>query len=771
MNKKLILSAGAAALICACSGPKTQPAIPQDKAVEAKVEQVLKGMTLEDKAGQLVQLTSGTIMTDGKLDTAKLNTMVRDFRIGSFLNALNDAAAPREEIAEFITAIQEASIREIGIPTIYGLDEIHGSTYVSAGTLFPQEVNLGATFNREHAKNMGSVIAYETRAAMVPWTFAPVMDLGRNPVWPRIWESWGEDSYLQAQMSVAETVALQGEDPNHVDLEHVSVSLKHYLAYGAPVSGQDRTPAVVAYNDLRDKYFRPFKESIQAGALNIMINSASINGVPVHASREYLTGWLKDDLNWDGMAITDWADINNLFTREHVAADLKEAVALGINAGVDMIMDPYNPFVQKVIVEAVNEGLIPMARLDDAVRRILRLKVRLGLFENPTWDITKYDKFGGPEFKEQALRAAVESEVLLKNEDNVLPIRKGSRILVTGPNANSMRTLNGGWSYTWQGVRADSFCGGDNNTILEAMQQKFGEANVRYVAGVEYDENNWQVDHATGIRQAVAAAAGVDVIVACIGENSYCETPGNINDLNLSANQKELVRALSTTGKPIVLILNEGRPRLIGDIEPLAKAVVDIMLPGNSGGDALALLLSGEENFSGKLPFTYSRHINALHAYDYKVSEHVATMAGLYNYDATIDVQWIFGSGLSYTTFEYSDFKRVGGNEEFVSGDMLDFEVTVKNTGNMAGKEAVLLYSSDLVASIVPDVRRLREFTKISLEPGESKVVRLSIPADELSFIGQDNLWVLEKGDFRFSCGNQSLTLKCAETKKLVDKI
>lgn len=771
MNYKAMLIAGAAALACACTGPKTTPAIPADKAVEAKVEEVMKGMTLEDKAGQMIQLNCSAIMTDGRLDTAKLNVMVRDYRIGSFLNAINGFAAPHNELAAFVTAIQEASIREIGIPTIYGLDEIHGSTYVADGTMFPQEVNLGATFNREHATNMGRVIAYETRAAMVPWTFSPVMDLAKNPVWPRVWESWGEDSYLQSEMSVAETEAIQGEDPNHVGLENVSVSIKHFIGYGAAVSGQDRTPAIIAYNDLRDKYFRPFKECIQAGALNVMVNSASINGVPVHANRELLTGWLKEGLNWDGTIITDWADINNLFTRERVAADLKEALALGVNAGIDMIMDPYDPRTQTVLVEAVKEGLIPMSRIDDAARRIIRMKVRLGLFDKPVWDVSGYDKIGGEEFRAQALSAALESEVLLKNEGSVLPIKKGARILVTGPNANSMRTLNGGWSYSWQGDAADFMCGEANNTILEAMRNKFGESNVRYVPGVEYDARNWQVDHATGIREAAAAAAGVDVVVACIGENSYCETPGNINDLNLSANQKQLVRAVAASGKPVVLVLNEGRPRLLGDIEPLASAVVDIMLPGNSGGDALAMLLSGEENFSGKLPFTYSRHINALHTYDYKVSEHVNTMAGLYNYDANIDVQWMFGTGLSYTTFEYSGFKRVNGGDSFASGDMLDFEVTVKNTGSVAGKEAVLLYSSDLVASIVPDVRRLREFTKISLEPGESKTVRLSVPADELSFIGQDGQWVIEKGDFRFSCGDQSLMLNCSATKVLSDKI
>lgn len=766
---KILKQAAALTLVgltlASCGSGQTSgaPAIPKDKAIENKVESVLKTLTLEEKAGQMVQLTSETFCTDGLVDTAKVRHLVREYKIGSFLNMIGVSSRPRAITAEQIKKIQDITMDELGIPMVYGLDMIHGATYLDDATFYPQEVNLAATFDRSYANMMGKVIAYESRAAMTPWVFSPVMDLSRNPCWPRVWESWGEDPYLQAEMSVAETIGAQGHDPNHIGLENVAVSIKHYLGYGATASGKDRTPAYVAPDDLREKYFRPFKDCMQAGALTLMVNSASINGVPVHASHEYLTEWAKEQLGWDGLAVTDWADINNLYTREHIAANRVEAVAAGINAGIDMIMDPYDPEVCKDIITAVNEKMIPMSRIDDAVRRVLRLKARLGLFENPVWDVDHYDKFACKGFQANAYEAAVESMVLLKNEDNVLPIQAGKKILVTGPNANSMRTLNGGWSYTWQGD-ADNFAS-HHNTILEALKNVYGEKNVSYVAGVNYDMTPmmWDKEINIDIDAAVRAARNADIIVACIGENSYCETPGNINDLNLSSNQKELVKRLAKTGKPIVMVLNEGRPRIINDIEPLAKAVVDIMLPGNYGGDALASLIAGKENFSGRLPFTYSKYVNSLHTYDYKVSENVQTMGGLYNYDATMDVQWPFGAGLSYTSFEYSDLKSVSP-VQFNAGDLLSFEVTVKNTGNVKGKESVLLFSSDIVASKVPDVKRLRQFTKVELNPGESKTVRLEFPAHELAFVGHDGKWRLEKGEFRIACGTESMMIDCAAT-------
>ena len=759
----------AAGMLAGCNGGKQPRAIAADQEVEAKVESVLKGMTLKEKAGQMVQLSIVLLEdnTHEAVDPAKLDRIIGEYKVGSILNVMHDAAQSREHTAQMVRQIQDKSMDVLGIPCIYGLDMIHGASYLIEGSLFPQEINLGATFNREYARMMGEAMAYETRAAQVPWVFSPVMDLGRDPRWPRHWESWGEDPYLQAEMARTETVAIQGEDPNHIDLEHAAVSIKHFMGYGVPHTGKDRTPAYIAENDLREKYFAPFLSCFRAGALTAMVNSASINGVPTHANKTLLTGWVKEQLGWDGMLVTDWADIDNLYTRDHVAADKREAVALGINAGIDMIMDPYDPECVNVIVDLAESGEIPMSRIDDAVRRVLRLKVRLGLFDNPTWE-REYPDFACERYAKESYAAAVESEVLLKNQDGILPLKGTEKILVCGPNANTLRALNGGWSYTWQGS-ADNFVP-QYNTIVEALQQRF-PGKVTWVPGVEYEGADWQNDVATSLPQAVNAARASDVIICCVGENSYCETPGNMDDLNLSANQKDLVRQLAATGKPVVLVLNEGRPRIIGDIEPLAKAVVDVMLPSNYGGDALAALLAGDENFSGKLPFTYSKHINSLHTYDYKVSEHREVMEGSYNYDAIMDVQWPFGFGLSYTTFEYANLQVVCHSERseesasFKAGDVLKISVEVTNTGDRAGKEAVLLYSSDLVASLIPDVKRLRAFEKIELQAGETRTVVMEVPANDLAFVGADGKWRLEKGDFRLSCGGLGAMVNCTETK------
>ena len=765
-SKYLTILVTAIVMVASCSREKSvTPVFKGDPAIESRVEKTLKGMSLEEKAGQMVQLTI-TVLEDETheaLDPAKLDKVFGEYKIGSILNVMNGRAHTREQTAEMVRQIQEKSMDAIGIPCIYGLDMIHGASYLTDATFFPHEINIAATFDRSFALRMGEVTGYETRAALVPWVFTPTVDLGRDPSWPRMWENWGEDAYLATEMSVAETIGLQGEDPNNPGLEHVAANLKCFIAYSMPYTGKDRTPAYVPEHDLREKFFAPFLGSFKAGALSIMVNSSSVNGVPMHANKTLLTGWAKDQTGWDGMIVTDWADIDNLFTRDHVAADKREAVKIGINAGIDMIMEPYDPVCCNLIVDLAKSGEIPMSRIDDAVRRVLRLKYRLCLFDNPVWDTASLDKFGCDEFAKDSYRAAVESEVLLKNE-GVLPIAKGSRILVAGPNANSLRTLNGGWSYTWQG-EGDSYVP-QYNTILEAVCNTFGEKNVVYEPGVTYDlsVNDWQRENEPQIGKAVAAARGVDVILVCVGENTYCETPGNIDDLNLSKNQKDLVRALAGTGKPVVLILNEGRPRIIGDIEPLVKAVVDIMLPSNYGGDALAALLAGDENFSGKLPFTYSKHINALHTYDYKVQEYREMMDGAYNYDAVMDIQWPFGHGLSYTEYSYSDLKYEGP-ETFTADDMLRFSVTVKNIGDRAGREAVLLYSSDLVASMIPDVKRLRAFTKVGLESGESQVVTFEVPASSLAFVGQDGRWRLEEGDFRISCGGLSTNIRCGKTK------
>ena len=744
-----------------CCNNAVEPSIPSDRQMERKIEKILKGLTLEEKVGQMTQITI-TAMHDGKELTPVADSMIRVHKIGSVLNTINSEAQTPEVWEKTVQELNRMSMEYIGIPCLYGLDHIHGTSYVAGGVLFPQGINIGATFNREHSYNMGVVTGYESRAANVPWTFSPTMDLGRNPEWPRMWESYGEDVYVNAEMAVAATRGLQGEDPNNVGPYNIAACAKHYLGYGVPVTGQDRTPASINPSELREKYFEPFKEVLQAGCLSLMVNSASNNGMPFHCNTELLTQWAKEDLNWDGMIVTDWADIDNLWNRERVASTRKEAVKLAINAGIDMAMVPYDCQFAIDLAELVREGEVPMSRVDDAVRRILRLKFRLGLFDTPDTFRENYPDFGGAAFEKMAYEAAVESQVLLKN-NGILPLKKDVRILLTGPNADNIRTLNGGWSYTWQGDGAANPKFTEKyNTIYEALSEKFD--NVTYVPGVEYIIEApfvWMIDQAN-IKPAVAAAKNADVIIACIGENTYCETPGNDNTIALSENQRNLVKSLAATGRPVILVLNEGRPRVLNDIEGLASAVVDIMLPGNHGADALAALLCGEENFSGKLPFTYPKYTNKHAVYDYKPAESQGTMAGVYNYNAVMDVQWPFGHGLSYTTFEYSNMTVSA--TEFTSEDVLKVTVDVTNTGKVAGKESVLLFSTDLYASSTPDVRRLRAFDKISLEPGETKTVELEVTAKDLAFVNYYGKWTLEKGDFILSCGTEAVEIACTET-------
>ena len=749
---------------------QVKPAIASDAAIEKKVELTLSKMTLEEKVGQMMELTLdvfGRNNSQGmwELNVQTLDSILSTYKVGSILNVPGSYCPTREQWEQWIGIIQDLSMKRIGIPCIYGLDENHGSTYIQGGTLFPQNINMAATFNRELTRRCAEVTAYEARAASVPWTYSPTVDLGRDPRWPRMWENFGEDCYVGAEMAKAMVRGFQGDDPNHIDQEHIAVSVKHFMGYSVPASGKDRTPAVISPSDLKEKHFAAYKAAIQEGALTIMVNSSSINGMPVHANRELLTGWLKEGLNWDGMIVTDWADVNNLWQREHVAKDKKEALKMAVNAGIDMIMEPYQCDACPLLVELAKEGGIPMSRIDDAARRVLRLKYRLGLFDHPTQRVRDYPEFGCEEFAALALEGAEESIVLLKNEGNMLPLAIGKKILLTGPNANTMRCLNGGWSYTWQGHLADDYAGA-YNTIYEALCNRYGKENVVLEQGVTYNEKGkyWE-ENAPEIEKAVSAAAGCDVIIACIGENSYCETPGNLSDLWLSKNQRDLVKALALTGKPVILVLNEGRPRLIADIEPLAKAVVDVILPGNYGGDALANLLSGKSNFSGKLPFTYPKEINSLITYDYKMSEQTSTMAGAYDYDAKVVLQWGFGYGLSYTTFRYANLRV--DKKHFKADDVLTVRVDVTNTGSRSGKESVLLFSSDLVASLTPDCRRLRDFQKIALQPGETKTVVFKLKAADLAFVGYDCKWILEEGDFRLQAGDQVVEVVCDETKRI----
>lgn len=748
------------------------PVIKSDPKIEAQVEQTLKKLTLEEKIGQMMELVTDLFGANDKngvfyIDEHKTDSILSRYKIGSILNAPNTCAPTAKQWEKYISQIQKISMKRIGVPCVFGLDQNHGSTYTQDGTLFPQNINVAATFNREIARRSAEATAYETRAVSVPWTYSPTVDLGRDARWPRIWENFGEDCYLSSEMGKEMVYGFQGEDPNNIDQYHIATSMKHFMGYGVPWTGKDRTPAYISPADLREKHFAPFLAGLQAGALTVMVNSASVNGMPMHANKEILTGWLKEETGWDGVLITDWADINNLYTREMIAKDKKDALRIAINAGIDMIMEPYSCDACGYLIELVKEGKIPMSRIDDACRRVLRMKYRLDLFKNPTQKLKNYPKFGGEEFAKLALEGATESMVLLKNEklqdgNHVLPLAKGKKILLTGPNANQMRCLDGGWSYTWQGHRTDEFAG-KYNTIYEAFCNEYGKENVVLNQGVTYNETGkyWE-ENEPQIQGAVDAAKDADVIVACIGENSYTETPGNLTDLWLSENQRNLVKELSKTGKPVILVLNEGRPRLIADIEPLAQGIIDILIPGNMGGDALVNLVSGKSNFSGKMPYTYPKEINSLANYDFKKSEEVGTMEGAYDYNAKITQQWGFGYGLSYTSYKYSNLKV--SQSDFRHGDIIKVSVDVKNTGKVAGKESVLLFSSDLIASMVPDGRRLRAFDKIELQPGETKTVTFNLNADDLAFVGYDGKWVLEEGDFKLMIADQSADIHCDKT-------
>lgn len=763
--KKLLLSISMLAFAYTTSA--NVPVIKSDPKIEAQVEQILKKLTLEEKIGQMMELVTDLFGANDKngvfyIDEHKTDSILSRYKIGSILNAPNTCAPTAKQWEKYIEQIQKISMKRIGIPCVFGLDQNHGSTYTQDGTLFPQNINIAATFNREIARHSAEATAYETRAVSVPWTYSPTVDLGRDARWPRIWENFGEDCYLSSEMGKAMVYGFQGEDPNNIDQYHIATSLKHFMGYGVPWTGKDRTPAYISPANLREKHFAPFLAGLQAGALTVMVNSASVNGMPMHANKEILTGWLKEETGWDGVLITDWADINNLYTREMVAKDKKDALRIAINAGIDMIMEPYSCDACGYLIELVKEGKIPMSRIDDACRRVLRMKYRLDLFKNPTQKLKNYPKFGGEEFAKLALEGATESMVLLKNEGNILPLQHGKKILLTGPNANQMRCLDGGWSYTWQGHRTDEFAG-KYNTIYEAFCNEYGKENVILNQGVTYNEKGkyWE-ENEPQILGAVAAAKDADVIVACIGENSYTETPGNLTDLWLSENQRNLVKALAQTGKPVILVLNEGRPRLIADIEPLAQGIIDILIPGNMGGDALVNLVSGKSNFSGKMPYTYPKEINSLANYDFKKSEEVGTMEGAYDYNAKITQQWGFGYGLSYTSYQYSNLKV--SKSDFRHGDIIKVSVDVKNTGKVAGKESILLFSSDLVASMVPDGRRLRAFDKVELQPGETKTVTFELKADDLAFVGWDGKWRLEEGDFKLMIADQTASVHCADT-------
>jgi len=730
----------------------------KDPAIDAKVNALVKQMTLEEKVGQMAQVSIESLgkIRNGNFvfDQDTFKKAVIQYKIGSILNTpgLQNAQQWNNIIQEIQNAAKQTRMK---IPVLYGLDDNHGVNYVAGATLFPQEIGQAATWNPELIYNAGVITAYESRAASVPWTYSPVLDLGTNPQWPRIWEDYGEDPYLSSRMGVAFVHGVQ--DPLG-SKDKLVVSLKHYMGYSDPKTGHDRTDAWIPENYLREYHLPAFRACVDANARTVMVNSALINGIPTHINKHVLTDILKDELGFTGFIVSDWQDIENVYRRDHITKDIKGAIMLAINAGIDMSMIPYNykEFCTDLIA-LVKEGKVSMSRINDAVTRILRVKEELKLFETPMTYLKDYPKFGSAEFEKASYNTAAESITLLKNSNNVLPLPKNAKVLVTGPNANSMRTLNGGWTYTWQGERTDEYAQ-KYNTILEAVQKKFGPANVLYERGVSYNSvGKYYEDSIVDMDAAVKAAANVDYILLCIGENNYTETPGNLNDLTLSHNQLLLAKAMIKTGKPVIFILNEGRPRIFNEVESSAAAVIDVYLPSNFGGDALADILTGDVNPSGKLPITYPRFTNALATYIHKPSEGDGNPQGGDFYP-----QYQFGFGLSYTSFEYSNLSV--NKNVFSPGDTATIHVTVKNSGIRDGKEVVELFASDLVASLTPDVKRLRGFEKIDLKAGESKTVTFRLPMKDLAYVNSNNKTELEAGDFKLQVANLNASFSVNKT-------
>ena len=729
-----------------------------------KIEDLLKRMTLEEKVGQMTQLAIGMIVSgrdqDVRIDPAKLDKAIGKYGVGSILN-VSDQALTVDKWREIIGQIQEAAKKtRLGIPVIYGIDSIHGANYVQGATLFPQEIGMAATFNPELMRRASEIAAMETRAAAIPWSFSPVLDLGRNPLWPRFWETFGEDPYLAKVMGVAFVRGLEGNDVS--SQQQVAASLKHYMGYSFPLTGRDRTPAWIPENYLREYFLPTFEAAVKAGARTVMVNSAEINGIPGHVNHHILTDILRDELGFKGFVVSDWEDIKKLVTFWHVAANEKEATRMAIMAGIDMSMVPLDYSFADLLVELVKEGAVPQSRIDEAVRRILRVKFELGLFENPMPDASLKAKFALPESRQVSLQAARESITLLKNANNVLPLAKTTRVLVTGPTADSLVSMNNGWTWVWQGSE-ESLYPKDRPTIRKAIEAKIGANNVTFVQGTRITRgpgpsNSTPTDREEEVDIAAAVQAGknVDIVVLALGEGSYCETPGNITDLTIGEPQIKLAEALKATGKPIVLVLVEGRPRIINRIVDNVSAVLMAYNPSNEGGTVIADILFGDVNPSGKLPYTYPRTPNGLINYDHKPFETENTAFG----NMAFNPQFQFGDGLSYTTFTYSDLRL--GKQTISMNEELPVSVTVTNSGSRAGKEAVLVYVSDLVASISPPGKRLRRFAKVSLEPGQSRTLTFKLRSEDLSFIGADNKRTIEPGEFEVRIGNlsQRFTLK-----------
>jgi beta-glucosidase len=709
--------------------------------INDKVINLLSKMTIEEKIGQMTQITAqvvtkqkGTVDQDWKLDEEKLEEAITTYHVGSLLNVYDKALTP-DEWHQFITKIHHITEEKtrLKIPVIYGIDAIHGANYTVGATLFPQSIGMAATWNLDLIKKEAEITALEIRASGIPWNFNPVIGLGVNPVWPRLWETYGEDPYTASIMGVAYVKGQEGVDNDVSKKDRVATCMKHYLGYSTPLSGRDRTPAWIPERMLRELFLPSFEAAVKAGSHTLMANSSEINGVPVHSSHFLLTELLRKELGFEGVIVSDWYDILNLYEREKIASSPKEAVKIAVNAGIDMSMVPFDYSFFEDLLSLVQEEEVSVARIDEAVGRILKLKYKLGLFEDPNPAQQLMTKVGDDESAQINLQAARESLTLLKNTEQTLPLSKKSKVLVTGPNANLLSSLNGGWSITWQG-NEEALYPHEKNTILEAIQNKIGKDNVNYVPGSNFDK-------VIDIGEAERASADVDAIIICAGELPYCETPGNIDDLSLPQAQIDLVQAMVATNKPVIVVLVEGRPRIINKFADDVQGILMTYLPGMEGGNAIADVLFGDYNPCGKLPITYPRYANSLLNYNHKHSE--ITDPNHYN------PQFPFGFGLSYTTFEYSNIKL---DQKKISKNIpINVSVMVKNTGQREGKEIVHLYISDLVRSVTPPVKELKGFKSIFLKPGESVSVSFEIDVEDLSFIGLDHKRVTERGEFEVS--------------------
>lgn len=732
-----------------------------DLTIDQKVKTLLGQMTLEEKVGQMAQITMDVI-TEGKdrfssyeplkLDQKQLEHALVTYKVGSVLNTANNRARTTAVWHSVISQIQKTGKGRLNIPVLYGIDAVHGMTYTAGATMFPQQIGQAATRNRQLVEKGAEITAYETRASNIPWNFSPVLDLGSDPRFSRQWETFGEDPYLIKELGLQMVRGFEGPNNDISNPYRVASCIKHFLGYQTTISGKDRTPSYIPDHVLREYHLPTFKAAIDAGAHSIMINSGIINGIPVHANYQLLTKLLREELGFKGLIVTDWADIENLHTRDRVAKDHKEAIMLAINAGIDMSMIAYD-YVRFCdnLIELVKEGKVKESRIDDAVTNILTLKYKLGLFQKSVFTLKEYPKFGSKEFEKAAYQTAAESITLLKNTNNFLPLKKDIKLLVTGPNANSMRTLNGAWTYSWQGEKVEEFAA-KYNTILKALTNKIGKQNITFAEGVSYKmDGKYYEEFDSGIEEALKAAKDVDAIVLCLGENSYTESPGNLSDLYISDLQTFLAQKLAATGKPIILVLNEGRPRLISKFEPQMTGILQTYLPGNFGGDALVDILFGDVNPSGKLPYNYPKYPNSLVNYNHKPSENRTVMEGVYNYDAEYNPQYEFGFGLSYTSFKYENLKLSA--ERIKTDQELTVSIEVTNTGNREGKEVVDLYLSDLYASLTPDVKRLRGFEKINLKPNEKQTITFKLTKEDFAFIGLNNLPIIEPGEFKIQIG------------------